>query len=372
MRNSIYCISVLSILLLAACSSKNPSESRIVDTVVLPISDTVVADTAPRDVFTIVGTGDILLGMNYPDDAPRLPAADGIHLFDSVRHILSGADVAFGNLEGVLLDSGGIPKTCTDPKLCYRFRMPERYVQLLVDAGYDVMSVANNHVCDFGHEARMHTLDVLREAGLEFAGSLNQRFTVFERGGIRFGFCAFAAMRDCVSVFELQAAKKLIEEVRPQCDVLIVSMHAGKEGSAYMHVPFASEYDLDGVLGDVHYFAHLCIDAGADVFFGHGPHVPRAVELYRDRFIAYSLGNFCTPFGMAISGVSGLAPMIRVSVDRSGKFVSGQIFSGIQRWGTGPRLDTQMRVVREIQQLSEEDFPESPLRIASGGAITRK
>lgn len=324
------------------------------------------------DVFTVVGTGDIVLGLNYPEHAPRIPSGDGAHLFDSVKHILEAADVTFGNLEGVLLDSGGIPKKCSDSSLCFRFRMPERYVNHLISAGYDVMSVANNHVFDFGQEARNHTLDILDQVGLKHAGSLSRPYTILERHGVRFGFCAFAAMYGCCSIFNETAAQKIIQELRPQCDVLIVSMHAGQEGSAHTHVPFSSEYQQSGTLGDVHHFAHLCVDAGADIFFGHGPHVARAVELYNDRFIAYSLGNFCTPFGMVISGVSGYAPIIQVSVDRNGHFVAGQIYAARQSWGVGPRLDAQRRVIQEIKRLTQEDFPQTPLQITDEGSITKK
>lgn len=362
---------VICALFLVACASRDQAPSVLDTAKALPCEDVAVPASAST-LYTIVGTGDILMGLNYPENAPRYARDDGAHLFDSVRDILLRADVAFGNLEGVLLDTGGIPKKRYDStKACFWFRSPERYAQHLVNAGFDVMSVANNHVCDFGREARQNTLSVLDKAGLLYAGSLNRKSVVYEKDGIRYGFCAFSAMPDCPSLLDEASAKSLIQELRLQCDVLIVSFHGGQEGKDATHVPFKSEYGRAGAVGDVHHFAHACIDAGADIIFGHGPHVARAVELYKDRFIAYSLGNFCTPFGMVISGVSGLAPMIEVSVDKTGQFHHAQIYAAYQRWGVGPRMDPQKRVVDEIRRLSQEDFPDSPLRIDANGLVER-
>lgn len=367
-RHLICCFLVICGMLFAACSHSGDAVRPTVPPAQAP--DTVAV--APQEVFTIVGTGDILLGMNWPENAARLLPMDGIHLFDSVRDILQNADVAFGNLEGVLLDTGGIPKPPPPPPTpCYRFRMPEKYVGLLLDAGYDFVSVANNHVMDFGAEARQHTIDVLDSVGLACAGSFTKKFSVIERAGVRFGLCAFSANAGCTSFFDENAAAKIIEEVQKQCDIVIVSIHAGNEGVNYRHVPFESEYRMADPVGDVHHFAHACIDAGADVVFGHGPHVARAVELYQNRIIAYSLGNFCTPYGMSLSSSCGIAPMLQVSVDREGNFVEGRIHAIEQGWGRGPRLDQQRRVIAEIQELTTADFPNTKLKIATDGLITK-
>ena len=124
--------------------------------------------------------------------------------------------------------------------------------------------------------------------------------------------------------------------------------------------------------GNVEAFAHACIDAGADIVYGHGPHVVRGVELYKDRFIAYSLGNFCTPYRVNLSGKSGYAPVVTVRVDGTGAFVEGQIHSFIQARGKGPQADPTRAVVREMRQLTSADFPQTPLVISEEGVIHRK
>ena len=122
--------------------------------------------------------------------------------------------------------------------------------------------------------------------------------------------------------------------------------------------------------GDVYKFAHQMIDAGADVVFGHGPHVTRAVDVYKNRFITYSMGNFCTYRGISVSGVNGLAPMIKSYTNKKGEFYKGQITATFQTYGTGVQIDPEKRVIKRIQELTKKDFPESQIQIDENGLIT--
>ena len=112
------------------------------------------------------------------------------------------------------------------------------------------------------------------------------------------------------------------------------------------------------------------IDAGADIIFGHGPHVTRAVDLYKDRFITYSMGNFCTYRGISVSGVSGIAPIIKVYTNAQGKFYKAKIIPTYQTYGTGVKIDPEKQVIRKIKELTEKDFPESTIRFDENGIIT--
>ena len=111
------------------------------------------------------------------------------------------------------------------------------------------------------------------------------------------------------------------------------------------------------------------VDAGADVVLGHGPHVPRAVELYRGRFIAYSLGNFWTWKRFNLRGPNGLAPVLDLEVDRSGMAVSARIVSARQAGLGSPRLDPTGGAARTIEDLTGDDFPENNLRFDEDGRI---
>ncbi|MDR0864747.1 MAG: CapA family protein [Candidatus Symbiothrix sp.] len=325
---------------------------------------------AENEWVSIIGAGDIMLGSNYPSDA-KLPPHDGKELLSHVKDILRDADVTFGNLEGCILDKGGNVKACKSG--CYFFRMPDRYVNYLVDAGFDVMNIANNHNGDFGAPGRENTVKVLKAAGLHYAGLKDICETSrFEINGVKYGFCGFAPNTGTVKITDLEYAKKLVKELDKDCDIVIVSFHGGAEGKTYNHVTRKSESFYGENRGNVYEFAHAVIDAGADVVFGHGPHVVRAAELYKDRFIIYSMGNFCTSGDFSISGISGYAPIVKVFTDKNGKFVKGKITSALQKDKNGPVLDPENLAAKEIKRLTESDFPETTLSISNDGTIQRK
>jgi poly-gamma-glutamate capsule biosynthesis protein CapA/YwtB (metallophosphatase superfamily) len=321
-----------------------------------------------KDTVSIIGVGDIMMGTNYPEN--KLPPEDGAFLMRGVEPVLRNADVTFGNLEGVLLDAGGTPKTCKDPKVCYAFRTPVRYANNLVSAGFDIMSLANNHAGDMGDAGRRSSMATLDTAGILHAGQLTQKTVRFEKDGLTYGLVAFAPNSNCVPLNDLAGARALVAQLDSICDIVIVSFHGGAEGAQYQHVPRATEVFHGENRGDVYKFSHTLIDAGADIIFGHGPHVTRGVEVYKKRFIAYSLGNFCTYRGISVTGINGLAPIIKVYTTAKGEFLTGEITPTYQNYGDGVRIDPDRQVIKIIQELSKKDFPESPIQIDSTGLIT--
>jgi poly-gamma-glutamate capsule biosynthesis protein CapA/YwtB (metallophosphatase superfamily) len=114
------------------------------------------------------------------------------------------------------------------------------------------------------------------------------------------------------------------------------------------------------------------IDNGADVVFGSGPHVTRAMEVYKDRFISYSLGNFCTYGRFNLAGPNGIAPIVKISVDTNGKFLSGRIIPIWQPWPGGVKIDSNRRVINKIQDLMSVDFPDAIIKISDNGEISYK
>ncbi|HEY3403468.1 MAG TPA: CapA family protein [Ohtaekwangia sp.] len=324
--------------------------------------------TIKSDTLTIIGVGDIMMGTSYPED--KLPPGDGDFLMRDVEPFLRDADVTFGNLEGTLLDEGGAPKTCRDPKVCYVFRTPTRYIKNLIAAGFDMMSLANNHAGDFGEAGRKSSMKTLEVGGILHAGQMNQKTVIFEKDSVKYGLVAFAPNSNCVPLNDLEGAKALVKHLDSLVDIIIVSFHGGAEGAQYQNVPRTIEMYHGENRGDVYKFSHTLIDAGADIIFGHGPHVTRAVEIYNNRFIAYSLGNFCTYRGISVTGINGLAPIIKVFTDKTGKFLQGQITPTYQSYGTGVKIDPQKQVIKKIQELTKKDFPESRFQIDENGLIT--
>lgn len=333
------------------------------------VAETKTRATPPKASLNIMAVGDIMLGTDYPDF--RLAPNDGRDLLSDVSKTLSQADIAFGNLEGTFGISGIAEKECPDVRRCYVFRMPPRYAQYLKQAGFDVMSLANNHARDFGDSGRSLTMDTLDNNEIKHSGLMDD-IAQWEMKGLKIVLIAFAPFRGAHDFLDLDYVRSTISKLSKQHDIVLVSFHAGAEGDAHIHVPFETEYFHGENRGDVVLFSHTAIEAGADVIFGHGPHVPRALELYQGKIIAYSLGNFCTTLGINVVGINGFAPILSVNIDQNGNFTSGKIISARQVRPSGPRIDNKHRAAKLIKQLTEQDFPFTPLEIDAFGNITVK
>lgn len=326
----------------------------------------------PTRNVSIIGVGDIMLGTNYPS-ADYLPPNDGRDLLSPVKHILGSADLTFANLEGVILTGKGVPKQCANPSACYAFKSPDHYATHLSDAGIDVMSLANNHSGDFGVTGVRNTVIKLDELGIKFAGRTEYPSQVFTKDGIRYGFCAFAPNSGTMQINDYDSLKRTIKDLtNAKCDIIIASFHGGAEGSDKNRVTRSTEYFLGENRGNPYEFARVAIDAGADVVFGHGPHVTRAIDIYKGRFIAYSLGNFCTYGRFNLSGKLGIAPIVKLNLKSDGEFIDAEIFSVRQPGAGGPVLDASNAALNEIINLTRLDFPESELAISPDGRVTRK
>lgn len=337
------------------------------------VSDSTPSTQPPAPGLTLALAGDIMMGTTYPDSihGSHLPADGGSQLFSDVAGLLRGADIAAANLEGTLLDSCGIVKKCADPKVCYAFRTPTKYVDNLSAAGIDFVSIANNHINDFGKEGIQSTIKTLHDAGIAYAGLSGRCETVtLLRDGRRIGFAAFGHSGGTPSIMDYARVRRTVSGLKKDCDIVVVSFHGGGEGAGFEHVPHAPEEAFGDKRGDVEKFAHTAVDAGADIVYGHGPHVLRAAELYRDRLILYSLGNFCTPYRVSLKESAGEAPVVTASLAADGRFQSGRIHSFIQQPGRGPRLDSGNRAARRIRTLTRQDFPSTPLHISDDGTLT--
>lgn len=319
---------------------------------ILVVAVLLATEVQSREIVSIIGVGDIMLGTNYPLKR-YLPSNQGRDLMKNVEDILNNADVTFGNLEGTILDTKGpARKNC---KKCYSFRMPEYLADNLVTAGFDVLSIANNHIMDFGKKGVKNTIRVLNAKGIYAAGVKSQKSVTFSKGGVSYGFAAFAPNIGTVQLTDIKGAQKIVRELAQTSDIVIVSFHGGAEGVANQHVKKQTEYFYGENRGNVYQFAHRVIDAGADIVFGHGPHVTRAVEVYNNRFIAYSLGNFCTYGRFNLEGATGIAPIIKVNVTRKGRFVNAKITPIKQRYWKGVFYDRKKRAISKVRKLTKAD-----------------
>jgi poly-gamma-glutamate capsule biosynthesis protein CapA/YwtB (metallophosphatase superfamily) len=275
-------------------------------------------------------------------------------------------------LEGCLLNSGGTVKRCQDSTKCYAFRIPIYFAGIIKDAGFDVLNLANNHSGDFGEVGRASTIRALDSVAINYAGLLNCPFAIFTVNKHKVGFCGFSPFNGTVDMMGMDTVKKIVHMLDSLCDVVIVSIHAGAEGAKHNHITRQNETFYDEDRGNVYKFSHEMIDAGADIIFGHGPHVTRAVELYKNRFIAYSMGNFCTYARFNLRDANGVAPIIKVFTNTKGEFIKAKVFPIIQ-YGEGvPEFDDAKSALQQIIELTKTDFPENLLEIDVNGNISKK
>jgi poly-gamma-glutamate capsule biosynthesis protein CapA/YwtB (metallophosphatase superfamily) len=343
----------------------------------VPPPATAQAPAAPRTPLlpppehpglTLAAVGDMMLGTDFPENI--LPDDDGLSFFDAVTPILSRPDVTFGNLEGVLQDGGEPVKQCKDKRICFLFRTPARYAAYFKLAGFDVLSLANNHARDFGEEGRSSTMAALDAVGIHHSGR-EGTVASFVANGRRVAMVAFAPNVGSNSLNDPQIALPLVADLAAKHDIVIVSFHGGAEGNGAEVLPFAREIFAGEDRGDVVQFAHSMIDAGADIVLGHGPHVVRPMEIYKDRLIAYSLGNFATYYGISVEGIRGIAPILLLTVADDGKFVGGKIEPTMQLRPAGPSIDPEKKVIALLRTLTATAFPNGILSIAEDGTLTK-
>lgn len=368
---------VLPVLLLslAACGSA-PQQAPMPETVAVAPATATAPEPAPppRNLaalrISVAAVGDIMLGTDFPDD--RLADDDGAGYLSAAAPLLSSADIAFGNLEGVLMDGGEPAKQCSNPQACYMFRSPPRYAEHLRRAGFDVMSLANNHARDFGEAGRDASMAALDAAGVRHSGR-EGTVASWQQNGLRIALLAFSPTKGSWPLLSIAVAEEAVSRVAADHDIVLVSFHGGAEGSpGSERLGFGMEWAYGEKRGDVVDFAHRVIAAGADLVIGHGPHVPRALELYNDRLIAYSLGNFATYYGISVAGAKGYAPILQVQLDGHGRFRAGKLHSYIQQRPNGPRPDSQLRAVNMMRELSSLDFPAGLLNIAADGTLSKR
>jgi len=255
-----------------------------------PTTTAITQTSTPSLHVSLIAVGDIMLGRAIGDMintyGPEIP-------FNDTAELLSSADITVGNLECAISEGGRAEEKT------YTFRAPLAAADSLVLAGFDLLSLANNHILDYGLEAFKDTLDTLQSKQITVVGagmdSLAARSPVIiERNGLRLAFLAYldiplwnydyltwVARPDKPGIawgYRYNIAADVAEATK-SADLVIVLLHFGIEGQ-----PHPSQQQIDT--------AHTAIDAGAALVIGHHTHLLQTIETYNNGLIIYSLGNF--------------------------------------------------------------------------------
>jgi poly-gamma-glutamate capsule biosynthesis protein CapA/YwtB (metallophosphatase superfamily) len=327
-------------------------------------------DKPAGQAIWVAAAGDTMLGSDIRRGQDGLAPGDGQVLFEAVRSFFEKADLAFVNLEGTLAD--GLEQTKCGPKStsCYAFRTPTRYAKALVSAGIDVVSNANNHASDLGVAGMQSTLSALDRVGIAHASRYGD-YAVLERKGIKVGFVAAHSGACCLNVNRIDEVAGAIRKLDKQVDIVVLSFHGGAEGAKARHVPGKLEIGYGEKRGDVKKLARAAVDAGADLVLGHGPHVLRAMEVYKKRLIAYSLGNFMgyRQFGMR-GGYGGHTVILHVKLAANGVLMEARLQPIRLDRQSIPRPDPKKRGLQHVRELSKSDFPRTGVTVHADGRLS--
>lgn len=238
-------------------------------------------------IVSLIAVGDNMLSR---DVARRINIKGVDYPYDQTRDYLKSADITFGNLETPITPGPSVPVNSMT------FRSDPKVVPGIARAGFDVLSLANNHTPNYGQSGLLDTFRYLSEAGIKYVGAGKNAEEAeaplyVESQGIKFAFLAYndsdvvpdsygaSANRAGTNLMDISKMQKAVIAAKKNADIVIVSMHSGIE---YTATPNSHQKN----------FAHAAVDAGADIVLGHHPHVTQTLEKYNGKFIIYSLGNF--------------------------------------------------------------------------------
>jgi len=319
------------------------------------------------DTVTLAGVGDVIMGT----EPNKIPPANGNGFFDAVKGSLA-ADLVMGNLETALTVDTGRTKCPADSTGCFQFYLPPAYAGYLRAGGFSLMNLANNHTNDMGPQGLTNTRQALEAAGLQHTGAPNE-ITYVDVKGVKVAVLGFAVYSWGQNLNNIPAAVKLVAKAATNADLVVIQMQGGAEGADKDHVTPGHEMYLGEDRGDLIAFSHAVIDAGADVVFGHGPHVMRGMEFYKGRLIAYSLGNFCGYGVLNSAGYLGVGGVLKVSLHRDGSWAGGQLIATQMIKGGMVGLDPARRALAFVDGLSKEDFGQAGASVATAdGSIAAR
>ena len=254
-------------------------------------SSSIFGQQSKNSKIIIYAVGDVMLDRGVEYMVEKEGEGDFRFPFLKIAGRLKKADILFGNLEGPVSERGNRVGSI------YSFRSDPKAVEGLDYAGFDVLSLANNHMLDYGRDALEDTMNTLKTNNIDYVGAgFNEKESFSLRikkiKNIKIGFMAFTDLgpsnwraneeNSGMSWVGEEDMGKIEEDVRiakEKTDILVVSLHSG------------NEYDSNPTVFQEK-FSRSCIDAGADIILGHHPHVVQKVEKYQNGWIAYSLGNF--------------------------------------------------------------------------------
>jgi hypothetical protein len=336
-----------------------------------------------HDVRVCAG-GDVSLGTNLDTSwaigrsarpAPAIP--DPAKLVAPLRPLLTDARLVLLNVEGAIGEGRVPPKCSRRATQCYAIRQPTgtaAALRHLIDSGYVIGNVANNHAHDAGDAGFAHTLGELSNAGVLVTGADTLATPVAVGPGDTVAVLGFSAW-SIPDVKDIAAVRRHVSRAAAQYGRVLVTMHIGAEGAAARHTYDRNERFAGEDRGNSVAFAHAAIESGASLVIGHGPHVLRAMEWADSAgtaLVAYSLGNLVTYGPFNHEGYNDHGAILCVTLAADGAIRDASLRATVQRRPGIVAPDSGKRGIHDIAELSRTDFPRTGISILPGGAIPQR
>jgi poly-gamma-glutamate capsule biosynthesis protein CapA/YwtB (metallophosphatase superfamily) len=276
-------------------------------------------------------------------------------VFGNVKSHLE-ADFLVGNLEGPITDqSVAAKKTNGVNTFAFKFS-PRAAPPALKQAGFDVLHIGNNHLFDYGPNGLEDTQRALKNATIAYVGLKNRTITL-EKDGLAVAFVGFAYSPRLNDLHDTEGSARQVREAKSRAPIVVVSVHAGAEGTGAQEVHDEEEIFLGERRGNLVRFAHAMVDAGASCVIGSGPHVLRAMEIYKGVPIAYSLGNFLPVGGLKATGLPGVSAVLELVFSTpDGAFLKGTIIPIRFDDAKLPRHDPEGAGIFIVRDLTERYY----------------
>lgn len=283
LRISIIIISLILIISLLSLLFLFPKKEEKIKNNDKPINNLIEEKEAKK--LSLIAVGDVLIHEKVYLDAYKDGSYDFSHMFTEIKPILDNYDLKFCNQESIIggnyLGISGYPA----------FNSPEEIGDELVDLGFNLISLSNNHAIDKGEDAILYSNNYWKSKNVITAGSNSsieemENIKVHEKNGIKYAFLAYTTSLNnylikeyLVNIYSDERVKNDIEKIKDEVDLIIVSMHWGEE---YINKQNESQERIASYLSSL----------GVNLVIGHHPHVVQPITYINETLVIYSLGNF--------------------------------------------------------------------------------
>jgi poly-gamma-glutamate capsule biosynthesis protein CapA/YwtB (metallophosphatase superfamily) len=283
-----------------------------------------------------------------------VPSMDDLYnsfAFARVAPVLQKPDLMIGNLEGTFAAADRTSKCIYIETNCHAFRGAKSFADSLNYAGFDFVSLVNNHSYDFGPEGLEDTQKELDRVGIPYISPTKPIASITIKKK-RIGIIGLSSTPPAQTITDYTFIEREVRALKDTNDIVIVIFHGGAEGADKSTVPGIEEYMGTENRGNVALVAHSAIDAGADLVLGSGPHVLRKIEYYKNVPIAYSLGNFVGGKRLVTTDILGVSGIFTALLKDDAQ--TKHSFTSVSLSGDGiPSIDLEERGKEFIRLLSQ-------------------